>query len=199
LTDPDDIDSFITTDVPDPVHQRELHELVTTYMFHQECSERCINCETGKCSKGYPMQFLENTRMDDGRGWIAIKRPEGGHTFKWRGKEYDNRRIVPYNPFMLKTMGCHVNVLPVCSLFQIAYLFKYVCKGLDQADVEFTLKQSGYVIRVNIYILVGQINKYLFSLQNPSRPTQFDLMKAALRVGKPRKTPDVIGQVIIKS
>jgi len=148
LTDPDDVDSFITNNVPDPVNQPELHELVTTFMFHQECSERCINCVTGKCSKGYPMQFLENTRMDDGRGWVAIKRPEGGHTFKWKGKEYDIRRVVPYNPFLLKTMGCHLNVLPVCSLFQIAYLFKYVCKGLDQADVEFTVKQSGYVIKV---------------------------------------------------
>ena len=48
----------------------------------------------------------------------------------------NNGDVVPYNPYLTKRYGCHINVEIVTSLKSVKYLFKYVHKGHDRATLE---------------------------------------------------------------
>lgn len=43
--------------------------------------------------------------------------------------------MVPYNTFLLKKYGCHLNVEACTSVKPVGYLYKYIFKGSDSADV----------------------------------------------------------------
>jgi Helitron helicase-like domain at N-terminus len=145
---PEQVDEFCTTEIPDKKEDPVLYELVTTKMVHQECGPRCM--KNDKCAKGYPMAWREETTLDDGRGFVAMARPLESPlpSFELRTKRYDRRSIVPYNPYLLKRLGCHVNIVPVNSFRQVSYLFKYVFKGGDLAQLELNWTPSTYKIKV---------------------------------------------------
>ena len=48
-------------------------------------------------------------------------------------QEIDNRWIVPYNKYLLRSLNCHCNVELCMSISSIKYVLKYVHKGCDQA------------------------------------------------------------------
>lgn len=48
---------------------------------------------------------------------------------------FDNRWVVPYNPYLLLKYDCHINVEICTSVKSIKYLYKYVYKGHDRAEV----------------------------------------------------------------
>jgi hypothetical protein len=52
-----------------------------------------------------------------------------------RDHELDNRWVVPYNPYLLHTFNCHINVEACGSIKSVKYLFKYIYKGHDRASV----------------------------------------------------------------
>ena len=52
------------------------------------------------------------------------------------GKEFDNRDVVPYNPYLARRFEAHINVEVVTSLKSVKYLFKYTFKGHDRAALE---------------------------------------------------------------
>jgi len=186
LETPEDVDEVISTEVPDPAKKPYLYRLVTEQMTHAKCSERCFG-RNGKCSKNYPMQFQERTVMQDAKGWVSLKRPAGGRTFtKGVGRNkatYDTRDVVPYNPYLLSVLGCHVNVLPftqmqqvytlnfdffftagcnrltnnitftlllIHNFVQVAYVVKYIVKGLDMATIDMTYNLFGHEVRVSL-------------------------------------------------
>jgi Helitron helicase-like domain at N-terminus len=150
---PEQVDEFCTTEIPDPKDDPVLYELVTTKMVHQECGPRCM--KNDKCAKGYPMAWREETTLDDGRGFVAMARPLESPlpSFELRNKRYDRRSIVPYNPYLLKRIGCHVNIVPVNSFRQVSYLFKYVFKGGDLAQLELNWTPSTHKIKATINLL----------------------------------------------
>jgi hypothetical protein len=47
----------------------------------------------------------------------------------------DNRWVVPYNPYLIRTFNCHINVEACSSIKSVKYLFKYIYKGHDRASV----------------------------------------------------------------
>lgn len=47
----------------------------------------------------------------------------------------DNRLVVPYNPYLLRTFNCHINIEAYGSIKSIKYLFKYIYKGRDRVSV----------------------------------------------------------------
>ena len=53
-------------------------------------------------------------------------------------KIIDNRWVVPYNPWLLRHMKCHLNVEICSSVKSIEYVLKYVHKGCDQATFQVT-------------------------------------------------------------
>lgn len=154
---PEQTDQFCTTAIPDKDVDPELFNLVTSKMVHQVCGPRCM--KNNKCAKGYPMAWREETTLDDGRGFVAMARPFEPHperpqepavTFQLGKKTYDRRSIVPYNAYLLKVLGCHVNVVPVNSFRQISYLFKYVFKGGDLAQLELNWTPKTHKMKVSI-------------------------------------------------
>jgi hypothetical protein len=179
---PHDVDSLVTCRMPDPVTEKELYGMVTKYMLHH-CNNRCQD-DKGKCKKGYPFNFREETTMNDGRGWIGLKRPRGGHVHRVGAKSYDTRHVVPYNAYLLLRFDCHLNVLPFHNLRQARYLFKYLCKGLDCATVEKIMKLFDYIVQV---LFPQKFTVYMFlhlSLQHPDKATKLDKLYAAMKVVK---------------
>ena len=48
---------------------------------------------------------------------------------------FDNRWVVPYNPELLLKYNCHINVEVCNSVSSVKYIYKYVFKGHDRAEV----------------------------------------------------------------
>ncbi|XP_029145802.1 uncharacterized protein [Arachis hypogaea] len=49
---------------------------------------------------------------------------------------FDNRWVVPYNPWLLLKYDCHINVEICSSIKSIKYLYKYCYKGPDRVAME---------------------------------------------------------------
>ena len=138
LSTPDAIDSCIWARWPDPEKEPLLFETVKRCMVHGPCgvlnpSAPCM--ENGKCTKGYPKAFQPFTSMDS-HGYPLYFRPDDGRSYEVRGHMLDNRWIVPYCPFLLADIDCHINCECAISLGTFKYAFKYIQKGQDMATLE---------------------------------------------------------------
>ena len=51
---------------------------------------------------------------------------------------FDNTWVVPYNRALLKRYQCHCNVEVCSTLHAVKYLHKYIHKGGDRAEVQFS-------------------------------------------------------------
>jgi len=94
------------------------------------------------CHKGYPHIFLEETmipengypqyrRRNTGRFFI-IPVPGSGGTLT---AVIDNRRVVPYSPYLSLRYNAHINVEVCCSVQAVKYIHKYIYKGGEKATV----------------------------------------------------------------
>jgi hypothetical protein len=103
IHDANDIDSIVSAQLPDPITQPLLYETVTSSMVHGPCGDakpkaKCMVDK--KCSKRYPKQFREHTVINQ-NGYPDYARPDNGRTVQKRGHVYDNRDVVPYNPYLV--------------------------------------------------------------------------------------------------
>ena len=62
-------------------------------------------------------------------------------------KEVDDKWIIPYNPWLLRHMNCHLNLEICSSVKSIKYVLKYVHKGSDQATFQVTNPLSREVLK----------------------------------------------------
>jgi hypothetical protein len=108
-------------------------------MLHGPCgsarpSAPCMKDEPF-CSKFYPKAFNEATFIDDKDGMPIYRRRNDGRTFEKGNYTFTNRDVVPYNPYLLLKYNAHIN-LEVCSSSKVVkYLYKYVYKGHDRANL----------------------------------------------------------------
>ncbi|WVZ78244.1 LOW QUALITY PROTEIN: hypothetical protein U9M48_025987 [Paspalum notatum var. saurae] len=131
------IDKFISAEIPDPDEDPLGYALVAEHMIHGPCGpsyETCPCMKNGKCSKGFPKTFEEETILDEG-GFAKYKRPNNGRYVDKGGARLDNRWVVPYNMYLLKKFQAHINVEWCNKSIFIKYLFKYVTKGPDCGKV----------------------------------------------------------------
>ncbi|PAA48122.1 hypothetical protein BOX15_Mlig001947g5 [Macrostomum lignano] len=145
---PDQYDSIISAEIPDPVADADLHKLVAENLLHGPCGQQlnpaapCM--ENGVCSKRYPREFLAATRVEeDGYPHYCRRSVEmGGFSVtkmaKLRGGQkanftFDNRWVVPYCPALLREFRCHLNVEICATVKAIKYVVKYITKGSDMA------------------------------------------------------------------
>lgn len=49
--------------------------------------------------------------------------------------------VVPYNPYLSLKFNCHINVEYCANLKSVKYLYKYVYKGHDRANVEIAFDE----------------------------------------------------------
>ena len=132
-------------DIVDPAKKEQcqrLQNIVLTNMCHGPCGKdnpKSPCMVDGKCSKGFPKDFVKETIVDPSSYYATYRRrgPEdGGRTvINKDGKKVDNSFVVPYNVFLLLKFNCHINVELCCSPKASKYLFKYVTKGQDRAMV----------------------------------------------------------------
>ncbi|CAJ0765654.1 20582_t:CDS:2, partial [Entrophospora sp. SA101] len=88
---PDDYDSIVCAEIPDPVVNPNVHATVVTNMFHGPCGELNPNSPcmvddgTGhkRCSKGYPKQFRDETLQGEDF-YPAYRRRQDDHYVKAR-------------------------------------------------------------------------------------------------------------------
>ena len=90
-----------------------------------------------KCTKDYAKEFHEQTALAQ-NGYPYYGRPDNGQPIKVGCHEVDNRWIVPYNSYPTKKYNSHVNVEACTSIKSVKYIFKYVYKGHDCANVQTT-------------------------------------------------------------
>ena len=131
----EDIDHVISAQIPESDEKPELYACVSQYMLHGPCGPGYPNApcmENGVCSKGYPKEFQEETKLPhDGNGYPIYARPDNGRVVEKNGFVFDNRWVVPHNEYLLVKGDCHINVEFIGSFTTIKYVYKYVHKGVD--------------------------------------------------------------------
>jgi hypothetical protein len=134
---PEDIDSIVSAQLPDQNLYPELYETVTSCMLHGPCGANNINAPCmidGKCSKRYPREFCEETRITPDK-YPEYKRSNNSASATRGGHTFTNQHVVPYNPYLCAKYNCHINVEIANGILAVKYLYKYVYKGHDRACV----------------------------------------------------------------
>ncbi|GFX39485.1 ATP-dependent DNA helicase [Trichonephila clavipes] len=169
---PEEIDSIISAEIPDPSTDQLLFDIVTTNMIHGPCgtlnsSSPCM--ADGKCTKNFPKDMNNDVTNVDGYPIYRRRNPEnGGQSFikniNNTDIDIDNRWVVPYSPLLSKTYNAHINVEFCSSVKSIKYICKYVHKGSDMAvfRVENT-NVNAPPVNKNDEITLYQIGRYISS------------------------------------
>lgn len=131
---------------PEQEAQVDFYELVKGKMIHGPCGAlynrahfRC--CKGGVCQRGYPKKLRPATEICEDKYPNYRRRApsEGGNTCEvfYKNVKYviDNGWVVPYNPFLLATFRCHINIEYVHSIKAIKYLLGYFSKGEDLVSI----------------------------------------------------------------
>ena len=154
-----DIDSVISSELPNPNEDPDLFAIVAKQMVHGPCGPMnpCSPCmKDSKCTKGFPKQFIQDTQTDhNGYPLYRRRKPnDGGFTAQLRVKQagqtgvydevqIDNRWVVPYNKFLCRAFNAHINVELCMSIKSIQYVLKYINKGCDMATFAVQDNASG--------------------------------------------------------
>jgi hypothetical protein len=70
---PEDIDKIVRADVPDPVDEPTLHQLIKRMNVHRKHGPKCPPLRRGICRKGFPRRFRQETVLDDGTGMVGYR------------------------------------------------------------------------------------------------------------------------------
>ena len=147
----EDLDTIISAEIPDLNTHPRLHAIVTRTMMHGPCGNMNPNCSCmmdGKCTKDFPKAFQPATEFSVD-GYPLYRRRDTGVSVQVRNQSLDNSYVVPYSPYLLQKYDCHINVEACVSIKSVKYLYKYVYKGHDAANIQ--LQQVTY----------DEINQYL--------------------------------------
>ncbi|GBM25207.1 hypothetical protein AVEN_184619-1 [Araneus ventricosus] len=139
----DDIDKFVSAELPDPCTDLRLFQIVTKCMVNGPCGTININSpcmRDGHFCKSFPKQFKDDT--EENVNGYPIYRRRATEPVQVGKYSIDNRWVVPYNPWLLKKFNAHINVEVCASVKSVKYLYKYVYKGHDAASVKIQ-KEGG--------------------------------------------------------
>uniref|UniRef100_A0A914EJL1 ATP-dependent DNA helicase n=1 Tax=Acrobeloides nanus TaxID=290746 RepID=A0A914EJL1_9BILA len=144
LKNPQQIDDFISAEIP--VHDPELYAIVDNYMIHQPCGHENPGAScmiNGKCRFRFPKSYQECTTLHEDQPPQYRRREMEFSGFGIRRKDQfgdqlclDNRHVAPYNAWLLKKYNCHINVEYVGNVRAVKYLYKYIYKGHDIAQIK---------------------------------------------------------------
>jgi hypothetical protein len=139
LRTPEEIDSLLSAEFPDEVEEPELFELVKKFMVHTPCGAQNPNApcmRDGKCSKGFPKPFRDETTLNED-SYANLRRRDTGKKYQVGGYEVDNRWVVGHPRYLLWKYRCHINMESIFSVKAVKYIYKYVYKGHDRTTMEF--------------------------------------------------------------
>ena len=150
---PERIDEIVCAELPDPNLDTdgELSAIIMSCMVHGPCGELAPRspCMQGQrstiptCSKRYPKEFQQETRVQED-GYPIYRRRDDGRkialpvrgTASTNSITLDNRWIVPYNPYLSWRYKAHINVEVCASIHFIKYIHKYIYKDSDRASAQ---------------------------------------------------------------
>ena len=143
IVDASRVDECISAEIPSVEDDLELRDLVLNLMIHQPCSAKPSNpCRNGgDCRFKFPKQVREGTSYD-GSSWPLYRRRECAPV-RVGAIEVTNADVVPYNGVLLKRFGCHINVEAYSPLQGLAYLYKYLHKGVNFEEANYRLDDEG--------------------------------------------------------
>ncbi|KMQ87777.1 hypothetical protein RF55_12854 [Lasius niger] len=152
------IDMMVWAEIPNEEKNSELNVKVLKHMIHGPCgdpSQRypCTG-DDGKCTKGFPKEFREETNANV-NGYPMYQRRNFGKKYIVRGKEIDNRWVVPYSPYLIMKYDRHINLEICSSVKSVKYLYKYIHKGFDCAAIEVQARDGTRLIKID------EVNSFL--------------------------------------
>ena len=130
--DASDYDSIVCAELTNPAINPHLYNTITSNMIHACSHDRCM--KNGDCEKKFPKSFKETTSEVD-NSFPEYRRRRNDYSIQKNGFTYDNRHVVPYNPYLSFKYNCHINVEICSSIVSVKYLYKYVYKGHDRASI----------------------------------------------------------------
>uniref|UniRef100_K3YCB4 ATP-dependent DNA helicase n=2 Tax=Setaria italica TaxID=4555 RepID=K3YCB4_SETIT len=138
ITCPEQYDLLISAELPNKKKYPDLYRMVMKHMMHGPCGtlNPLCPCTRGRtsCKNRYPRPFCDSTSQGKD-SYPIYRRRDDGRKEIIRGHILDNQWVVPYNPCLLRTFNCHINVEACSSIKSVKYLFKYIYKGHDRASV----------------------------------------------------------------
>ncbi|POS82014.1 hypothetical protein EPUL_005181, partial [Erysiphe pulchra] len=114
---PEQIDEIVRAQIP--LDNPELAAIVKSQLTHGPCGPEFPNApclRDGKCSKGFPKKFCDETTITEG-SYPEYARPDNG--VRWGSERFI----------------AHINVEIAGGVRAIKYLAKYICKGSDRATL----------------------------------------------------------------
>lgn len=164
ITTEDEIDKIISAEIPDQQEDPELFETVTKHLLHGPCGNinpDAVCMKDGKCSKNFPKNFSPTTVLNL-NGYPLYRRRDNRRTctkiVKNNVVDLDNRWVVPYCSFISKKYNNHTNVECVYSVQAVKYIYKYILKGQDMANVEIQTTEGQPVDEVSTYETMRYLN-----------------------------------------
>ncbi|XP_076936001.1 uncharacterized protein LOC143602926 [Bidens hawaiensis] len=163
VTQPSDIDRFISAEIPNPDEDPLLYKVVTELMVHGPCgllkpTSPCMF--NGSCCKGFPKNFQPTTFFDK-NGHVHYRRRNSGFTVKKNGIIIDSRNIVPYNRVLCLHFMAHINVEYCGWSMLIKYLFKYISKGTNRIRYKITKFPNNDTVSNESPSDVNEIQNYI--------------------------------------
>ena len=168
---PAQIDRIISAEIPDPVREPELYNTICRNNIHGPCGKAnlklmCMNnpkCN-GQCCKAFPKSFCTETKTDVD-GYPEYRRRPNQHVIPSLGihRNVNSTWVVPYSPFLSKKFDCHINVEVSTSLKAIKYVYKYVYKGGDKAEIRLVKQYGNEEVENNFVMNIDQIKEYMDS------------------------------------
>ncbi|CAK8567655.1 unnamed protein product [Lathyrus sativus] len=141
----EDIDKMIYAEVPYPLKQPKLYNLVKNHMVHGPCglaNPKSPCMKDGKCSKYYPKKFQHVTVVDQDGYPIYIRRDQGNAIEKNRVTLHRGHGV-PHNPSLLMKYETHINMEWCNPSTSIKYIFKYINKGSDRISHVIAQNNTG--------------------------------------------------------
>ncbi|KAG5532360.1 hypothetical protein RHGRI_026852 [Rhododendron griersonianum] len=148
LVTPEHFDQVISAEIPKENENPHLYAAVLKHMMHGPCGKLNIGnvcMKNGKCKNHYPKNFTQATTVATD-GYPIYRRRNDGRQVRVRQQILDNRWVVPYNPYLLAMLDCHVNV-EICSTIKaVKYLYKYIYKGHDKIVFKIIAQRNNEVV-----------------------------------------------------
>ncbi|XP_076906895.1 ATP-dependent DNA helicase RRM3-like [Bidens hawaiensis] len=139
IHNPQDVNKFISAEIPNKDTDPDLYKLVSDHMIHGPCGDANPNytCMVNKkCSKGFPKMFNDETAVDS-QGFPVYKSRDNGQYVVKSDIMMDNRTVVPYNKTLLKQFQTHINVEWYPNLDEIKAF--YDCRYVSACEASWRI------------------------------------------------------------
>ena len=178
------MDSWVWAQLPDEsIAGGRLREMVLSYIIHKPCGSYIVDApcmqrngdtNTKSCNNYYPQPFRATATLNERSGRAEYCTTKNGDAPTVRNKvgntwvdvPVGNQWVVPYNPYLLILLDCHVCTDVVTAASYAKCLHKYIKKGEDFAKARI----SGNMNEIEMY----RTTRYISAAEATWRMLGFD-------------------------